>query len=89
MWFTILKVFESAMSKESSFWLASGCDRSDQAKLSLGFEKKSARASDLSLAPTKKKTAEPAATAQRLSSTLFCFSHLAGTALLSFNVRQR
>jgi hypothetical protein len=54
MWFAILKVFEPAMRKESSFWLASGCDRSDQAKLSLGFEKKSARASDLSLAPTKK-----------------------------------
>jgi len=54
MWFTILKFFEPAMRKESSFWLASGCDRSDQAKLSLGFEKESARASDLSLAPTKK-----------------------------------
>jgi len=54
MWFKIRKVFESAMRKESSFQFASGCDRSDQAKLSLGFEKESARASAMSLASTRK-----------------------------------
>jgi len=54
MWFAILKLFEPAMRKESSFQFARGCDRSDQAKPSLGFEKESARASALSLASAKK-----------------------------------
>jgi hypothetical protein len=53
MWFTILKVFEPAMRKESGFWLASGCDRSDQAKPSLEFENASARASADSLTSAK------------------------------------
>ena len=73
MWFTIRKVFEPAMKKESSFQLASGCDRSDQAKLSLGFEKKSARASVSSLAPTKKdrRTSRHSATPKLYTFLLF------------------
>jgi len=55
MWFTILKIFEPAkVKKESIFQLASGCDRSDRAKLALVLEKESARASDFTLASTKK-----------------------------------
>jgi hypothetical protein len=41
------------MMKERRFQLASGGDRSDQAKLSLGFEKESARASAFTLASAK------------------------------------